>query len=170
MEFQKLIIAEDSSIIQAMEQLDVVAKKILFILDDGRLKATLTDGDVRRWILSGGDLSESISKVANYRPFYLKKEDQHRANELMKKYGIEAMPIVDEEERLLSVSFWNDENISLEKRNISLPVVMMAGGLGTRLYPYTKILPKPLIPIGEIPIAERIINQFRKYKWPANKR
>ena len=71
------------------------------------------------------------------------------------------MPIVDEEERLLSVSFWNDENISLEKRNISLPVVMMAGGLGTRLYPYTKILPKPLIPIGEIPIAERIINQFK---------
>lgn len=163
MEFQKLIITEDSSIIQAMEQLDLVAKKILFILEDGRLKATLTDGDVRRWILSGGDLSESISKVANYRPFYLKKEDQHRANELMKKYGIEAMPIVDEEERLLSVSFWNDENISLEKRNISLPVVMMAGGLGTRLYPYTKILPKPLIPIGEIPIAERIINQFRKY-------
>ena len=142
MEFQKLIITEDSSIIQAMEQLDLVAKKILFILEDGRLKATLTDGDVRRWILSGGDLSESISKVANYRPFYLKKEDQHKANELMKKYGIEAMPIVDEEERLLSVSFWNDENISLEKRNISLPVVMMAGGLGTRLYPYTKILPK----------------------------
>ena len=75
MEFQKLIITEDSSIIQAMEQLDLVAKKILFILEDGRLKATLTDGDVRRWILSGGDLSESISKVANYRPFYLKKED-----------------------------------------------------------------------------------------------
>lgn len=49
-------------------------KKILFILEDGRLKATLTDGDVRRWILSGGDLSESISKVANYRPFYLKKK------------------------------------------------------------------------------------------------
>ena len=77
--------------------------KILFILDDGRLKATLTDGDVRRWILSGGDLSEPISKVANYRPFYLKKEDQHKANEIMKKYGIEAMPIVDEEERLLSL-------------------------------------------------------------------
>lgn len=76
MEFQKLIIAEDSSIIQAMEQLDIVAKKILFILDDGKLKATLTDGDVRRWILSGGDLSEPISKVANYRHFYLKKEDQ----------------------------------------------------------------------------------------------
>ena len=67
MEFQKLIITEDSSIIQAMEQLDLVAKKILFILEDGRLKATLTDGDVRRWILSGGDLSESISKVANRR-------------------------------------------------------------------------------------------------------
>ena len=108
-------------------------------------------------------MEDQDKKTVNTAPAENGTNVQADVDEIMKKYGIEAMPIVDEEERLLSVSFWNDENISLKKRNISLPVVMMAGGLGTRLYPYTKILPKPLIPIGEIPIAERIINQFRKY-------
>jgi len=54
---------------------------------------------------------------------------------------------------------WNDEQIG-PKKNLDIPVVIMAGGLGTRLYPYTKILPKPLIPIVEIPIAEHIMNRF----------
>lgn len=56
----------------------------------------------------------------------------------------------------------NDEDVFL-KKSLNIPVVIMAGGLGTRLHPYTKILPKPLIPIGEIPIVEHIINRFYIY-------
>lgn len=56
---------------------------------------------------------------------------------------------------------WNDEQFDY-KKNIDLPVVIMAGGFGTRLYPYTKILSKPPIPVGEIPIVEQIINRFNK--------
>ncbi|MBU3090462.1 NTP transferase domain-containing protein, partial [Clostridium gasigenes] len=65
-----------------------------------------------------------------------------------------------------SIIFWDDvelEEENQEKTILNTPVVIMAGGLGTRLYPYTKILPKPLIPIGDIPIVERIINKFRTY-------
>ena len=62
-----------------------------------------------------------------------------------------------------TIVFWTDSNIELKTQaKINLPVVIMAGGKGTRLYPYTKILPKPLIPIGDIPIIERIIDQFVK--------
>jgi len=80
----------------------------------------------------------------------------------MKKHSVEAIPILDKENNIISVLLWNDEEVE-PKRNLDVPVVIMAGGLGTRLYPYTKILPKPLIPIGEIPIVEHIINRFHQY-------
>lgn len=76
--------------------------------------------------------------------------------------SIEALPIVDDNMNILTVILWNDEEVEL-KRNLEVPVVIMAGGLGKRLYPYTKILPKPLIPIGEIPIVEHIINRFNRH-------
>ena len=63
---------------------------------------------------------------------------------------------------IVSIVLWNDKEI-IPKRGMDVPVVIMAGGLGTRLYPYTKILPKPLIPIGEIPIVEHIMNRFNRY-------
>jgi NDP-sugar pyrophosphorylase family protein len=80
----------------------------------------------------------------------------------MKKNNIDALPLINEKGEIVSILFLNDEIIR-EKNRLEVPVVIMAGGLGTRLYPYTKILPKPLIPVGEIPIAEHIINRFNKY-------
>lgn len=160
MDIHQLVISEDATVLDAMKQLEQGSRKILFILDNRRLAASITDGDIRRWILSGGNLEESVRKVGNYSPLYLHLNNINLAEGLMRDNSIEAVPIVDEGNELISVVFWNDKNIQIEKPKINLPVVMMAGGLGTRLYPYTKILPKPLIPIGEIPIAERIINQF----------
>lgn len=163
MEIEKLFIDENNTILEAMAQMDQAARKILFIQKEGKLAATLTDGDIRRWILSGGSLKEKVKKAANYSPRYLTADRQYQAEEMMKQHLIEAVPIVNEDGALLSVIFWNEENVRLKQEKVELPVVMMAGGLGTRLYPYTKILPKPLIPVGEIPIAERIMNQFHKY-------
>ncbi|ODM05624.1 nucleotidyltransferase family protein [Eisenbergiella tayi] len=160
MDIHQLVISEEATVLDAMRQLEQGSRKILFILDDRRLAASITDGDIRRWILSGGNLEESVRKVGNYSPLYLHLNDINLAEGLMRDNSIEAVPIVNEGNELISVVFWNDKNIQIEKPKINLPVVMMAGGLGTRLYPYTKILPKPLMPIGEIPIAERIINQF----------
>ena len=81
----------------------------------------------------------------------------------MKQNYIEAVPILNEEKQIISVALLNEEGIAV-KKTLNMPVVIMAGGFGTRLYPYTKILPKPLIPIGEIPIVEHIINKFKEYE------
>lgn len=155
------LIDEESTLIEAMELLDRVAKKVLFIEKQGSLAAAITDGDIRRWILKKGNLDAKVRDIANYNPKFLYEEDKAAAREYMRKYSIEALPIVDANMKIISVVLWNDEVIDSSKK-LDIPVVIMAGGLGTRLYPYTKILPKPLIPIGEIPIAEHIINRFHK--------
>ena len=156
----RFFIDEEASVIQAMEKLDSLAMKVLFVASDGRLAAALTDGDIRRHILSSRDLNAKVAKVANYNPKYVLEKDRANALEFMKDHSIEAVPIVDEKLHIIDVVFWNEKKTAAKKPQIDLPVVMMAGGMGTRLYPYTKILPKPLIPIGEIPIAEHIINRF----------
>ena len=159
---EKLLIAEDCTMLEAMEILDKGAKKVLFVMGDNKLVASLTDGDIRRWILKKGSLNAEVRHMANYNPKYLMETESVLAKEYMKKYSIEAVPILNEEKNIVSVVLLNDGPIEM-KTTLRVPVVIMAGGLGTRLYPYTKILPKPLIPIGEIPIAEHIINRFNRY-------
>lgn len=162
MKVENFLIDEESTMIEAMHQLDKVAKKVLFVLREGNFIAAITDGDIRRWILKKGNLDAKIKNIANYNPKFIYIKDKAIAKEYMKKHSIEAVPIVDDNRNIVSVASWNDEEFEI-KKSLNIPVVIMAGGLGTRLYPYTKILPKPLIPIGEIPIAEHIINRFNKY-------
>ena len=163
MKIDELLISEEDTVLYAMERLDKIAKKVLFIHEDGKLRAALTDGDIRRWILKRGSLDAKVKEAANYNPKSLTAASRKEALRYMKEACIEALPIVDENRNILNVILWDDTEISREKEQIGLPVVMMAGGLGKRLYPYTNILPKPLIPVGEIPIAEHIINQFYEY-------
>ncbi|MBF4695136.1 sugar phosphate nucleotidyltransferase [Fusibacter ferrireducens] len=162
MEVIEFLIDEEEAMIEAMQQLDRVAKKVLFVVREGRFVAAITDGDIRRWILKKGNLDAKIKDIANYSPKSLLEEDKSKAKDVMKKHSIEALPILDKESNIVSVVLWNDEAVE-PKKNLDVSVVIMAGGLGTRLYPYTKILPKPLIPIGEIPIVEHIMNRFSRY-------
>lgn len=162
MEIKDFLIDEESTMIEAMHQLDRVAKKVLFVLQNGKFTAAITDGDIRRWILKKGNLDARVKDIANYNPKFLGLKDKAIAREYMRKHSIESLPIVDEKMNIISIISWNDEEYGND-RTLNIPVVIMAGGLGTRLYPFTKILPKPLIPIGEIPIAEHIINRFYKY-------
>ena len=125
--------------------------------------AAITDGDIRRWILKSGDMSAPVDKIANYNPKYLFDADIITAKNYMLENSISALPILNADKTIKTIVFWTDSNIELKMQDkINLPVVIMAGGKGTRLYPYTKILPKPLIPVGDIPIIERIIDQFVK--------
>lgn len=165
MNIQDIIINEEISIRQAAKILDKTAKQVLLITEDNKLKAVLTDGDIRRWILKSGDLSAPVKEIANYSPKYITETERYKAKRLMKKYSISSIPVVSIEGEVKSIIFWNDLDMSsVEKKpSLDIPVVIMAGGLGTRLYPYTKILPKPLIPIGDIPIVERIINRFKGF-------
>lgn len=162
MDIKALMINENLTLIESMQTLDKVAKKVLFIVEEEKLIATITDGDIRRWILKKGSLEAKVINIANYYPKFLYEKEKINAKDYMKRHSIEALPIVDENMHIVSVIFLNDIEITIREK-INTPVVIMAGGLGTRLYPYTKILPKPLIPIGEIPIAEHIINKFNQY-------
>jgi len=159
MEIKDFFIEEESSMLEAMAILDKIAKKVLFVVSEGLFVAVITDGDIRRWILRKGNLDAKVKDIANYSPKYLRENERTSAKNFMRKQCIEAVPIINESKRIVSIVFLNDEEIEA-KTKLDIPVVIMAGGLGTRLYPYTKILPKPLIPIGEIPIAEHIINRF----------
>ncbi|WKY45537.1 sugar phosphate nucleotidyltransferase [Eubacteriaceae bacterium ES2] len=161
MDIKDFLIDENNTLIGAMEQLDRVAKKVLFVVNEKGLVAALTDGDIRRWILKKGDLDAQIKDIANYNPKFLYEKDKTNVRIYMKNLLIEAIPIVDKNNRIIEIIFAHDQSIK-SKQEMNVSVVIMAGGLGTRLYPYTKILPKPLIPVGEIPIVEHIINRFNE--------
>ena len=158
-----IYIEEDKIILDAMCQLDRSGKKILFVHKDKKLLASLTDGDIRRWILKKGDLQMPVQYAANYQPRFLYEQEENLAMRTIKELGIDAIPIVNNEYLIQKIVFANDTAQKYKKFDIEIPVVIMAGGLGTRLSPYTKILPKPLIPVGDYPIAEHIIHQFCLY-------
>jgi dTDP-glucose pyrophosphorylase len=166
MDINELIISEKATIREAIKKLDDTGKRILIILENELLKAVITDGDIRRWIMKNGNLSNSVKEVANYSPKYITEFEKNKVKDIMREYGVSAIPVVGAKGKLESVIFWDDIELKSRecKANLNIPVVIMAGGLGSRLYPYTKILPKPLIPIGDIPIIERIINKFREYE------
>ena len=154
------------NVVDALKKINSNAKGIMFVVDDkGALVGCVTDGDVRRWLIKTGDLNAPISSFMNEKPKYLYDKEKKKAAAVMEEWTVTAVPILNPDKTILQVVL-RDNPEDYDKYNDALkdtPVVIMAGGQGTRLYPYTKILPKPLIPIGDIPIAERIIHQFTAF-------
>ena len=155
------------SIVEAMQKISNNLHGILFITDsEHHLLGSLTDGDIRRWLVKTGKLDAQISKVMFKNTVFIQENKKAKANEIMQKKSITALPVVDSSKTIISIIFASGSKINNPQKEQLLkdvPVVIMAGGKGTRLYPYTKILPKPLVPIGDIPIIERIINSFCNY-------
>ena len=163
MDKNAVYIEEQNTVLEAMQKINKSARRTLFVQHDGVLLASLTDGDIRRWMIKGGDLQTIIKFIANYQPKYLLEGQEHLAVSTMREYGIDAVPIVDANHTIKEIIYQNKLGKRKAKFEKDIAVVMMAGGLGTRLSPYTNILPKPLIPIGDYPIAEHIINNFQAY-------
>lgn len=145
----------------ALQQLDYAPKKILFLLENGVLKATLTDGDVRRYLLSGGGMDDSVLKAANCQPKTARTRREAQKL-LQQEASCIAIPVVESSGILRDIVF-SAESCPPQYPSLNLPVVIMAGGRGTRLEPYTKVLPKPLLPVGELPIIEHIMQRFEEY-------
>ncbi len=159
---EELFLAPDATVLEALRKLDETGQRILFIAPEGRLQAALTDGDIRKFFLRGGTPDQTVDRAANYHPLSLPIAERGRAREVLQTHRIDALPILDKRGVITDIVFAYKLDVDNRKR-VDIPVVMMAGGLGTRLYPYTKILPKPLIPVGEQPIAELIIDRFRDF-------
>lgn len=156
------------TVVDAMEKIDKNARGILFIINgDGCLLGSITDGDIRRWLIRTGDLNGSVTGAMHTNPRYVFEEEVFKADKIMKSELISVLPVLKKDRSVADILFSADTlecSAAGPKKSLSgTPVVIMAGGMGTRLYPYTKILPKPLIPIGETPIVERVLNCFLEY-------
>jgi len=164
----KFLIPRNMTVKQAMKRLGEVGEKELFVVDDGnRLLGALSNGDIRRWILSEGGLEESVERVCNKKPKFIQENyEADHVKQMMIRSKIECVPIVQDDNIVKAILTWNeifDGKVAKQKRRLSIPAVIMAGGKGTRLDPFTKILPKPLIPIGGKPIIELIMDKLNEY-------
>ena len=165
MEIDDFLVTPNITILEAMEVINKNAKGLVFICEENQLKGVATDGDIRRYILKNKDISNSILKVANRNTTWLESVDEEHAIRLMKQKSISAIPILNGKKEIVKIYFAGGEIAEKKKEKdlVKIPLVIMAGGKGTRLKPYTDILPKPLIPIGDKTITEHIADKFLKF-------
>ena len=162
MQLQDLLITEQATVKDAIQQLERLRCKVIYVVKDRKLLASVSDGDVRRYTLQAGNINDSVSQIANYTPCTCSEYEEEAWQTIFQNTGMYSIPIVNLNGEIIGVVYQNGTVIK-EHEKIGLPVVIMAGGKGTRLHPYTKILPKALIPIGELPISEHIIQRFLEY-------
>jgi|TARA_B100001063_G_C16778058_1_gene567529 dTDP-glucose pyrophosphorylase len=161
---KKFIIFSNQTIREALLKIDKNGKKSLIVVDKkNKLIGSISDGDIRRHILKNSSLNYKISKIYNKKPHYLFEKDAN--NKMVQKQfnsgDVLILPIIDNNFILKNILTNDNLNtINLIKKKLRIPVLIMAGGLGKRLDPFTRILPKPLIPINDKPIIEIIIRQF----------
>lgn len=155
-------VTENSTIADAMERINSNLLKAALVLRENKLAGTIGDGDIRRALMNGGSITDKVGTAANYSPIFIYENQMETAGAVLKERKISVLPVLNFNHEVVDV-FTPDRIFPIAKQQLSVPVVIMAGGRGTRLYPYTKILPKPLIPVGELPIVEHIINRFHKY-------
>jgi len=130
----------------------------IVVNDEKQVLGMITDGDIRRALLQGKNLESSIEKVFFRNIKHLDYDaGKRKAKEIMLKYKIRQLPVIDEEKKLKKLYFL-DDIIAYDKKEEW--VVIQAGGFGTRLRPLTDNMPKPLLKIGEKPVLEHIIDGF----------
>jgi dTDP-glucose pyrophosphorylase len=159
-DWQTALIPSNATFRKAIEIIDASALQAGLVVDDQkRLLGMLTDGTIRREILKGVSMQEDVKKVmfTNFTHASV-NDDKGTILETMKKLEIRHIPVLDENGVLQDLKVLMDLLRSEKKENI---VVLMAGGLGTRLMPLTEKFPKPLLKIGEKPILETILKSFK---------
>jgi dTDP-glucose pyrophosphorylase len=161
---EKISISIEASILEALKKMDETYKRLLLVFKKNQFINVLSIGDLQRAIIKNEALSTPIKKILRKEPRLSKQNESFEIiKQRMLEYRTECMPVVNEKMELINVYFWEDVFSSEEKRiinKLNLPVVIMAGGQGTRLKPLTNILPKPLIPLGEKSIVEMIMDKF----------
>jgi len=157
-EWKKIALDKAATVKDALGVLDQGSLQIALVVDgDCHLAGTLTDGDIRRALLRGQGLDTPITEVMNPNPVTgLVEEDPDTWQRIMQRHSLRHLPLLDT--RGCVVDLVRFEIPSEPSRKT--PVVIMAGGLGARLRPLTKDIPKPLIKVGSKPVLETIIENF----------
>lgn len=159
--WKRTLISPKTTVLEAMQVIDRSALQIALVVDtDRQLLGTVTDGDIRRGILGQVGLNDSVARIMNPNPWYV-KQGQLRENTLllMRDKQIRQIPIVDGHNRVVGLETADSPGNPPQRDN---PVVFMAGGSGSRLHPLTNTCPKPLLKVGGKPILETILEGFIK--------
>lgn len=161
---RQICIDGKATILSALKQMDEVRRKLLIVMDGEHYMSVLSIGDIQRAIIKGDSMDASIDSILRPETKVANNHQERTAIEqYVREHKNEFMPIVDEGKNLVDVVFW-DELVKTEihhrTEDFNLPVIIMAGGQGTRLRPLTNVLPKPLIPIGEQTMMEDIMDRF----------
>lgn len=168
MSIKNIIIKKNTSIKLALNKLNKSkAKGLIVVEDDKKLIGTLASGDLRQAILKKKNLKKTIKEIFNTNPVYVfDNASLVEIHKILIKEKITFIPIVNEKRKVLDVVFLSQfkkkKLKKIKNKKINCPVVIMAGGKGERLAPFTKVLPKPLIPVENKTIIEHIINSYKK--------
>ncbi len=165
--FQQISIRKDCSLQHALKQMDEINRKLLIVLNENdSFFSLLSIGDIQRAIIRNLPLSTRVSEIVRQDITVARSEDNlEKVKERMKIRRNELMPVIDSQNQVIDVIFWEDlfeekRSALPEDKKLNLPVVIMAGGRGTRLAPLTNVWPKPLIPINQKTIVEDIMDRF----------
>jgi len=158
-----LIIESEKSILTALKQMDLIGRKLLLVIEGSHFINVLSLGDIQRAIIKNIPLETPVINVLRKNTKVANKDNTfNEIKNMMFEHRMELCPVIDKNRKLINVYFWDDIFKSklpvLKKFNI--PVVIMAGGFGSRLKPLTNVLPKPLLPIGDKSIIEEIFSRF----------
>jgi len=160
--YKKILLKTDSTLKEAMQIIDMGAVQIALVVDeDEKFLGTLTDGDIRRGLLNNLSLDDSIETIIFKTPTVCSVEDtKEKILEIALAKKLHQIPIVDKDGKLVGIK---EVDELLKPESKSNRVVLMVGGLGTRLRPLTENTPKPMLKVGNKPILETIILNFKKY-------
>lgn len=157
-------VREHSTIKDTMMNIDKNLTSASLVVDDNmKLLGMITDGDIRRALLKGYDLNSIISEIyfKNFKSV-TSLVSKNKARKIMLEYKIRQLPVLNKEGKVVDMYFLDDIISFDEKENY---VIIMAGGKGTRLRPLTEDTPKPMLKLGDKPMLEHIIMNFKEYGY-----
>ena len=158
--WRQAILPVNANIQQAISNLDQVAIKIILVVNvAGELEGTISDGDIRRGLLKGLDLNSQITSVVHHNALVVPPEmGRDVVMQLMVANKIQQIPVVDESRHLVGLHLWDEITTPPARSNM---MIIMAGGMGTRLRPHTENCPKPLLQVAGKPMLEHIIEHAK---------
>tara|TARA_B100000886_G_C20414954_1_gene488856 strand:+ start:911 stop:1954 length:1044 start_codon:yes stop_codon:yes gene_type:complete len=157
-----ITLSQDKTLFDALKNLEKEDIKIIFIIDSKeKLLGTISDGDIRRNLINGKSLDSKVSEIMNTNFISAKKDDnKQEVLEIMKKKGVKQLPILNDSGKIIDVMLL-EELIEVSNK-CENPIIIMAGGIGSRLRPFTENCPKPMLKVGDKPILEILIEQLIK--------